>query len=473
MWACGKTLALLVATQLAGLGVGLWIHHQFVAHSVTQAVLEQGWSDIAAGEAEALAALKTALADQTSSSGSGRELSDVLREAATEPGNTLLLVDEQWRAYSGFLAQGLSVNGTPLEWKTVMRASDVEALRSGADTGPLRGTVTLDGQRHVALAYPWKSPAGYLLLHRPLTAVHASPAAFTNTLLPGALITFVWTAGVLGVMAYLVLTRLYDRFDRKSAESETAALKHTESMARMRDAVIFGLAKLTESRDPETGQHLERISLYCTKLAQTLRHHPRYRQASTPEFVRLIGISSILHDIGKVGIEDAILLKPGPLTVTERERMQEHSAIGGICIQDIERRLGSSNFLQMARQIAFSHHERWDGKGYPHGLKGTDIPLAARIVAVADVYEALSTKRVYKEALPHELCAAYIREQAGKHFDPVIVEVFLKHESQFRDIGRRYTDAHEQQLAAGEKPAAAGNHPADKPVRSPDLTCVH
>jgi response regulator RpfG family c-di-GMP phosphodiesterase len=138
-----------------------------------------------------------------------------------------------------------------------------------------------------------------------------------------------------------------------------------------------------------------------------------------------------------VGIEDSILRKPGPLTPEERRRIQEHSRIGEECLQEIERRLGSSNFLRMAREIVASHHERWDGTGYPAGLKGQDIPLAARIVAVADVYDALATKRVYKDALPHDECVEIIRGEAGKQFDPLLVETFLEIEAVFRRIAQR------------------------------------
>jgi HD-GYP domain-containing protein (c-di-GMP phosphodiesterase class II) len=141
-----------------------------------------------------------------------------------------------------------------------------------------------------------------------------------------------------------------------------------------------------------------------------------------------------------VGIESSILTKPGELNVEERLQMQLHSNVGGDCIRNIERRLGSSNFLRMAREIAMCHHERWDGTGYPDGLAGEEIPLAARIVAVADVYDALATKRVYKPASPHEKCVAIIREGAGRQFDPDIVEVFLKIESQFREIVRQFPD---------------------------------
>ena len=223
------------------------------------------------------------------------------------------------------------------------------------------------------------------------------------------------------------------------------------------------MAKLADSRDPETGDHLERISTYSTALASCLRRNPKFRDQVTPSFVRIIGISSALHDIGKVGIEDSILKKAGSLTEGERQRMQLHTAIGGECLAEIEQRLGSSNFLQMAREIALAHHERWDGAGYPDGLSGKDIPLSARIVAITDVYDALSCKRVYKRAMAHSECVAIICSQSGKHFDPDIVEAWLSIESRFCEIALQYgvglsepapTDSEENlEQAGGETPA--------------------
>jgi len=210
-----------------------------------------------------------------------------------------------------------------------------------------------------------------------------------------------------------------------------------QALVRTRDTIIFGLAKLAESRDPVTGQHLERIALFSTKLAAAMRREKEYRQVVTPSFVHLIGISSALHDIGKVGIEDSILLKPRLLTDAERQRIQEHTLIGSDCLRQMEQRLGASNFLQMANEITLYHHERWDGAGYPHGLAGEDIPLAARIVAIADVYDALASERVYKSAAPHDDCVKFIKENSGTQFDPKLVEVFLKIEAQFFEISER------------------------------------
>jgi HD-GYP domain-containing protein (c-di-GMP phosphodiesterase class II) len=251
---------------------------------------------------------------------------------------------------------------------------------------------------------------------------------------------FVWIAALQAVVAYLVLTRVQEETARQQTRAAHVSLERYNDLLRTRDAVIFGLAKLTESRDSNTGNHLERISLYSTRLASALRRNPHYRQQITLQFVELIGISSSLHDIGKVAIADSILLKPGILEKHERLMMQLHAVIGGQCVRDIESRLGKSNFLQMAREITFGHHERWDGTGYPAGLAGEEIPLAARIVAVADVYDALSTQRVYKEAIPRRQCLQIIEEGAGTYFDPAIVSAFLEIEPEFHNIAREYAE---------------------------------
>lgn len=277
------------------------------------------------------------------------------------------------------------------------------------------------------------------------------------------LMAFVWIAALQAVVAYLILSRVQAETTRTQLSSATESLRRHNDLLRTRDAVIFGLARLTESRDPETGNHLDRIALYSTRLAAALRRNPRYRQQISPAFVKLIGISSALHDIGKVGIQDSILLKPGKLEEQERVVMQLHPGIGGKCVREIELRLGSSNFLQMAREIAFYHHECWDGTGYSQGLAGESIPLAARIVALADVYDALSTKRVYKEAYPHEKCVEIIKKAAGTQFDPAIVEAFLGIQSAFRGIARRCADAEHER--AGEQEHAT-HDPRDDAVCS-------
>jgi HD-GYP domain-containing protein (c-di-GMP phosphodiesterase class II) len=306
--------------------------------------------------------------------------------------------------------------------------------------------------RFVVAAARWQS--------KPATADEAGSVeppltaeALLGAMLGARILALIWIGGLQVVATYLVLTRVRNEASKSQQRSEIELMRSEKDLVRTRNAVIFGLAKLAEYRDRETGQHLERIALYSTRLAVALRRDPRFRDRITPSFVKTIGISSVLHDIGKVAIEDSVLRKPGRLEPHERARMQQHTVAGSECIRQIELRLGNSNFLQMARQIAMCHHERWDGSGYPGTIAGEDIPLAARVVAVTDIYDALSSKRVYKEAYPHERCVEIIRNEAGKHLDPGMVEVFLGIEREFRDIGSRFSDAENEN---GEDDFVAG-----------------
>ena len=207
-----------------------------------------------------------------------------------------------------------------------------------------------------------------------------------------------------------------------------------------RDVTIFTLAKLAESRDPETGSHLDRIREYCRVLCEQLLEHGPHSNQVDGDYVRMVYLTSPLHDIGKVGIPDNVLLKPGALTAEEFEIMKQHATIGGDTLDAALQARPDAEYLRMARDIARSHHEKFDGSGYPLGLKGEDIPLCGRIVAMADVYDALTTKRIYKSAFSHEKSRSIILEGAGKHFDPAIVEAFLKCEDQFVTIRQRFAD---------------------------------
>ena len=268
-------------------------------------------------------------------------------------------------------------------------------------------------------------------------AVAGSSTSAENRLAAHAL-AYLWIVGLQAGTAWLVMSRMHGEQARLHTQSQEESLLRAREVLRTRDAVIFGLAKLAESRDPETGHHLERIALYSTRLATAMRQHPKFRNVVTRSFVNSIGIGSALHDIGKVGVDDAVLLKPGPLTSDEYRRIQQHAVIGGECIRQIQRRVGDPMFLELSREIAMHHHEKWDGQGYPHGLAAEEIPLAARIVAIADVYDALSVRRVYKDPYPHEVCVEKIRRDAGRHFDPDIVKVFLSIQHQFQEIAARF-----------------------------------
>ena len=205
----------------------------------------------------------------------------------------------------------------------------------------------------------------------------------------------------------------------------------TNEISKTRDMVFYTLARLAESRDPETGKHLERIQGYTRLLLEDLAENSSYAAQITPSFIDEVCRSSVLHDIGKVGIPDSVLLKPGRLTPDEFEVMKTHAEIGAEALEDASRYSPSNSFLKIAVEIARFHHERFDGSGYPAGLSGVNIPLSARVVAVADVFDALTSERIYKKAMPVEDSRELIVTQAGRHFDPVIVEALERQWPQF------------------------------------------
>ena len=198
--------------------------------------------------------------------------------------------------------------------------------------------------------------------------------------------------------------------------------------------MLFSLAKLAESKDTDTGNHLERIRAYAQALAEHISSDPLIRGQVPPHFPELLYQTSPLHDIGKVGIPDYILLKPGSLSDEEWKVMKRHTEIGAETLDACLKLYPSAEYLRIARDIAWAHHERWDGSGYPRGLRGEEIPLCARIVALADVFDALSVKRVYKAAISHDVTRGIILDGRGKHFDPLVVDAFLAIEEQFMEI---------------------------------------
>jgi putative two-component system response regulator len=207
-----------------------------------------------------------------------------------------------------------------------------------------------------------------------------------------------------------------------------------------RDLMIFALAKLAESRDKDTGAHLERMREYSRILAEELSTWPKYGELIDGDYVQLIYLTSPLHDIGKVGIPDAVLLKPGRLTPEEFDVMKHHTLLGGETLKAVAQSRPDAQFLAMAQDIALSHHEHFNGKGYPYGLHGEQIPISGRIVALADVYDALRSKRVYKQAFDHQTARQTIVDARGKHFDPDVVDAFLKRESEFIAVAQQFND---------------------------------
>jgi putative two-component system response regulator len=231
-----------------------------------------------------------------------------------------------------------------------------------------------------------------------------------------------------------------------------------------RDVALFALAKLAESRDSETGAHVERVQSYCRLIMRNLSPEVTARYGVDEDYVRLVYQTSALHDLGKVGIPDSVLLKPGKLTPTEFTIMKTHTLIGAQTLDAALQRFPNARFLQVARNIAATHHEKFDGTGYPSGLVGDQIPLCGRVVAIADVYDALTSRRVYKEASPHEEAMKIIRDGRGTHFDPEIVDAFLRAEQQIIATRERFRD----DLSDAHSPhAPIALPPPEQPTSSP------
>jgi putative two-component system response regulator len=210
---------------------------------------------------------------------------------------------------------------------------------------------------------------------------------------------------------------------------------------------IFAMAKLAESRDPETGAHLERVRTYCQILAQHLTNDPETAKSFEPGYAQMIFLTSPLHDIGKVAIPDHVLLKPGRLSDREFEIMKTHTTLGAQTLDSAVKAHPEATFLRMARDIALTHHERWDGSGYPNNLKGDQIPMCGRLVALADVYDALTSKRVYKDAFTHDIAREIILKDIGTHFAPEIVHAFVAVENAFIGVRHQFRD-HAPAMAA-------------------------
>ena len=249
----------------------------------------------------------------------------------------------------------------------------------------------------------------------------------------------------------IVLARVKTQLENKAMadflRDQAAFLKaeverQTQMVRAVQDATVLAMASLAETRDADTGNHIRRTQFYVQALANKLRTHPRFSAFLTDEMIDLLFKTAPLHDIGKVGIPDRILLKPGRFTPEEFEIMKTHTTLGRDAIEHAESALSVPvEFLKVAKQIAYGHQEKWDGSGYPEGDSGDDIPIPARLMAVADVYDALISRRVYKDGMPHEKAVGIIQEGSGSHFDPDMVEAFLAIQEEFRSIAARYADS--------------------------------
>lgn len=245
------------------------------------------------------------------------------------------------------------------------------------------------------------------------------------------------------VKTHLAIKGVQDFLRDKNQFLEAEVQKRTAEVMAIQDVTIHAMASLAETRDNETGNHIRRTQHYVKLLADKLRRHPRFSHfLDSDKTIELLFKSAPLHDIGKVGIPDRILLKPGKFEPEEFEIMKTHTTLGRDAILNAEQQLGiEMPFLNYAKEIAYSHQEKWDGSGYPEGLSGDDIPISARLMAVADVYDALISRRVYKSGMSHEKAVAIMIEGRGTHFDPDILDAFLELQDAFQMVAKAYSDS--------------------------------
>lgn len=243
------------------------------------------------------------------------------------------------------------------------------------------------------------------------------------------------------VRAQLEVKKARDWLRNQNTYLEAEVARRMSENRLIQEVSIHALARLAETRDPETGNHLHRTQEYVRTLGHDLKLHPRFSAFLTERTIDLLAISAPLHDIGKVGIPDHVLLKPGKFTPDEWEIMKTHARLGSEAIEQAERDAAHPvEFLTLAKEIAHHHHEKWDGSGYPDGLAGDGIPVSARLMALADVFDALISRRVYKPPMPFEKARDIIASERGRHFDPDVVDAFLANFEHFRIIAERYGD---------------------------------
>jgi len=281
----------------------------------------------------------------------------------------------------------------------------------------------------------------------------ASVALFTRAGL------FVSASSPVIVVAASFVTLFMARF----AIEKRRANEWLRQLENARQITIESMASVAETRDPETGAHIKRTQNYVRAIARELVRSGHYVETLTRDYVELLYISAPLHDIGKVGVPDHILLKPGRLTDAEMEIMKQHAEFGRRIIVSTAQRIDGDNFLVIAGEIAATHHERWDGGGYPVGLRGQAIPLSGRIMAVADIYDALISRRCYKEPYTHEHSTRIMRDLRGKTFDPEVIDAFFRIETEILDIAARFRDEDEGSKAVALAVPVAREVPAEEP----------
>ncbi|TAL36470.1 MAG: response regulator [Spirochaetes bacterium] len=311
--------------------------------------------------------------------------------------------------------------------KDVLRIDDLEEY-IGAHPGSRTTRVLIEEGMRSSLVLPLiinNITRGFLIFNS------VEKAAFTNE-------HALFLKLISGQIAFSIQRgELLEQLELHTKNLEHLVKVRTHEILKTQKTTIFALSKLAEVRDPETGQHLERIRNYSVLIAQILKYSGHETEI-TNLYLRDLYDSSILHDIGKVGIPDSVLLKPGVLTVDEFEIIKTHTTIGYNALKSASRDLGENSFLKMAMDVTLYHHEQWNGQGYPEGLKGADIPLAARIVTIADIYDALGSRRPYKEPFPHDQCVDIMKHESYR-FDPLLFKIFLDNTEEFHRIHKEFS----------------------------------
>jgi putative two-component system response regulator len=340
---------------------------------------------------------------------------------------------------------GMPMAGAVLEQEDGEKVALGQASRDRTLAGRL---VVTGNETHYVATEALPSINGRLTVHQPQKGLAvAGQMATRGFVVPGAIAG----TGVL-VVTTLIGSFLMRRHDRAlevvNEGLEAEVCRRVAKGLRTRDALITGLASLADYRDTDTGTHLDRIVEYCALLADAMR---ATCSEISDHWIATLRVAATLHDIGKVGIPDAILLKPGRLTPEERAAMEKHPLIAADTLIAVRNTMGQDPLVERSLRVALYHHERWDGTGYPMKLAGDEIPLEARIVALADVYDALTSRRVYKDALPHPAAVQAIRAGSGTQFDPAVVAAFLRIEHAFDEVRSRLQAGGTREVAA--KPA--------------------
>lgn len=322
-----------------------------------------------------------------------------------------------------------------------------DTLGSVGDSGSGEVTVGLVDLpivgKHYLATYKDPNSQARLLVHQPVSGLEAASAHVTSSMLTSMLGITVLLVTLTAALA-MFLTRAHDKTMRQwNSNLEATVAERSQQLVHSHRTVLFGIAKLAEHRDNDTGKHVERMCAYTRILAE--EYVERFGGVS-PQWVEDIEIAAAMHDIGKVSIPDSILLKPGKLTAEEFDQMKTHAVVGQEALLAVREEADDTTLLDLGIEIAGAHHERWNGKGYPEGTVGDQIPLSARIVAVADVFDALMSKRVYKPAMPFEEVCDIIRSESGEHFDPAVVQCF-------ESVAPRLAKIHESHMDAPEPPS--------------------